>query len=418
MARILLATWGSLGDLHPMLALGLGLRDRGHDVTLATTEGYREKIESLGLSFHPIRPDLPTDPALLKRVMDPATGPETMLKDVIPRTVRETYDDLMAIAPNVDFLVAHEIIYAAPLVAEMLQLRWASCTLAPNAFMSAYEPVVTSVYPVLAQVHRLGPKANRWVVEALKLVSRNWGAPLHQLREELGLPPIQHPIIGLDKHSSYLVLALFSSVFGTPQPDWPDNTVVTGFTFYDGQSSQKLTPELAAFLQAGDRPLVFTLGSAAVKTAGDFYATSVQAALALDCRAVLLLGENVPPPNLPDSIFVSAYEPYSALFPQARVIIHQGGIGTTAQALRAGRPSLVVPYTFDQPDNAFRAEQLGVSRTIVRKRYSTDSVVQALSELIQIPEFVAKAEEVSAIVRTEESVKTACDAIEAKLSRF
>ena len=90
MSRILLATWGSLGDLHPLLALGLALRDRGHETIFATTENYRETIESLGLLFHPLRPELPTDPDLLKRVMDPKIGPETLLKEVILSTVRET----------------------------------------------------------------------------------------------------------------------------------------------------------------------------------------------------------------------------------------------------------------------------------------------------------------------------------------
>ena len=248
MSRIVLTTWGSLGDLHPIIASGLGLLDRGHDIVLATTEDYRIKVESLGLKFHAIRPDLPNDPPMVERIMDPKTGPETVLKAVILGNVKATYDDLIAIAKDADFLVAHKIVYAAPLVAEVLKLPWASCALAPAAFFSAYEPIVTSVYPALAKLHHLGPTINSWVVNIAKFTTRTWGKPLYKLRKELGLSPIQNPVVGNDKYSPYLVLALFSSALASPQPDLPSRTVTTGFSFYDGKQEQHLTTELDAFL--------------------------------------------------------------------------------------------------------------------------------------------------------------------------
>ncbi|MEM8505181.1 MAG: glycosyltransferase [Cyanobacteria bacterium P01_D01_bin.1] len=116
MSRIILTTWGSLGDLHPMLALSLELRDHGHDVVLATTESYQNEIKSLGLKFHAIRPSLPEDPELIRQSMDAKTGPKVVLRDIVLGSVRDTYDDLMAIAQNADLLIAHEIVYAAPLV--------------------------------------------------------------------------------------------------------------------------------------------------------------------------------------------------------------------------------------------------------------------------------------------------------------
>ncbi|MGD1953439.1 MAG: glycosyltransferase [Leptolyngbyaceae cyanobacterium] len=416
MSRIILTTWGSLGDLHPIVALCLGLRDRGHDIVLATTEDYRTKVESLGLEFHAIRPALPVDPQMVERCMNPKTGPKTVLKDIILDNVRATYDDLMVVAKTADFLVAHEIVYAAPLVAEVLNLRWASCALAPATFFSAYEPIVISAYPTLAKLHHLGPAINSWVVKLAKFATRSWGTPLYKLRKELGVSPIQNPIVGNDKYSPYSVLALFSSVLGCPQPDWPSNVLMTGFTFYDGNREQHITPELESFLNSGDPPVVFTLGSAAVNAPGDFYAESVRAAIKLDRRAVLLLGKNSPPTNLPASIFACDYAPYSKLFPRACAIVHQGGIGTTAQALRAGRPTLIVPYTLDQPDNAARVQRLGTSRTIMREQYLVPKIVKELSELIETPSYVAKSAELGRIVRTESGVNAACDAIEKQLA--
>src|SRR5262249_28459461 len=156
--------------------------------------------------------------------------------------------------------------------------------------------------------------------------------------------------------SPELTLAMFSPVLGGVQPDWPPNSQLTGFPFYDGLSAA-LNPKLAAFLDGGQPPIVFTLGSAAVMAAGEFYTESLRAAQRLGNRAILVTRRdpgNVPAGPLPDGVAVFEYAPFSALFPRAAAIVHQGGIGTTGQALRAGRPMLVVPFGFDQPDNADR----------------------------------------------------------------
>lgn len=418
MSRIVLTTWGSLGDLHPMIALSLELRDRGHDIVLATTENYRTTVESSGLNFHAIRPDLPEDPKTVERMLDPKIGPQVVLKEIVLGNVRDTYDDLMAVVKDADFLVAHEIVYAAPLVAESLELPWASCALAPAAFFSAYEPIVTAASSMLAKVHRLGLRANRWVVKLAALRTRSWGKPVYALRKELGLPPIQNPIVGNDKYSPHLVLGLFSALLGKPQPDWPSNAMTTGFTFYDGDSSQQhVAPELLYFLTAGDPPLVFTLGSAAVNAPGNFYAESVEASLKLNRRAVLLLGNNPMPKNLPPSVFACDYAPYSRVFPRACVIIHQGGVGTTAQALRACRPTLVMPYGLDQPDNAARVQRLGISRTILREHYSAARLSAELRILIEDPTYMLKATEIGQRMSLENGVGAACNAIEKQLEK-
>jgi len=247
-------------------------------------------------------------------------------------------------------------------------------------------------------------------------MSKSWAEPIHQLRRELGLPPLTgNPFID-DKYSPYLVLAMFSSAFAKPQPDWAANTVITGFAFYDGsEGGAKLTKELEQFLDAGEPPIVFTLGSAAVMSPGNFYQESIQAAKLLNRRAVLLIGKNAPLENLSEDIIAVSYAPYSQIFSRACGIAHQGGIGTTAQALRAGRPTLVMPYSHDQPDNAARVERLGTSRTIPRKQYSAVRVANELRELLDNPKYAAKAAEIARIIQVENGVGVACDAIEKQL---
>ncbi|MEH2009527.1 glycosyltransferase [Nostoc sp.] len=418
MSRIVLTTIGSFGDLHPKIAIALELRKRGHDVVFATHKEYQDKIEALGFEFHRMRPDNTAlnDPQEMARMMDLKTGTEYVIKNWVCASLRETYTDLMDGAKDGDFIVTGEGVVAARLVAEKLEIPWAFAVLQPASFLSVYDPSVLPVLPFLAKLRGLGSLANRGIIQLSKVLSKSWAEPIHQLRRELDLPPLTgNPFID-DKYSPYLVLALFSSVFAKPQPDWAKNTVLTGFAFYDGNKGEtELAPKLQQFLDRDDPPIVFTLGSAAVMTPGHFYQESVQAAKQLNCRAVLLMGKNTPPEDLPENILAMSYVPYSQIFPRACAIVHQGGIGTTAQALRAGRPTLIMPYSHDQPDNAARVERLGSSRTIHRKQYSAERVAKQLRELLENPNYAAKAADIGRIIQAENGVKVACDAIENQL---
>jgi UDP:flavonoid glycosyltransferase YjiC (YdhE family) len=166
--------------------------------------------------------------------------------------------------------------------------------------------------------------------------------------------------------------------------------------------------------------VVFTLGSAAVLAAGKFYEYSAKAAVRLGVRAVLLIGND--PRNkikqaLPESICVAEYAPYSALFSRAAMVVHQGGVGTTAQCLRAGKPMLIMPYSHDQPDNGRRMRRLGVARVIQRGDYTPMRVARKLKAMLAEPHFALRAAEVAQMLRHEDGVKTACDALEGLFRR-
>jgi UDP:flavonoid glycosyltransferase YjiC (YdhE family) len=172
-----------------------------------------------------------------------------------------------------------------------------------------------------------------------------------------------------------------------------------------------------SFWPMNEDPIVFTLGSAAVMEPGRFYDESIKAAKLLNRRAVLLIGKNSPPENLTEDMIAVDYAPHSQVFSRACAIAHQGGIGTTAQALRAGRPMLVMPYSHDQPDNAARVERLGTALQISRKQYSAKRAAEKLRELLENPSYAAKAAKVGKIIQSEKGVVVACDAIEQKLFR-
>lgn len=415
--HIILTTIGSLGDLHPVVALAIELQRRGHKVTIATTEAYRRKIEAIGLHFHPIRPNRsPDDPELLRHVMDLRKGPEFIIRQLFMPHLREMYDDLAVIAPEADFMVSGEIVFAAPLVAEKFGLRWASAILSPSSFFSVYDPSVIAPLPFTKNLRGAPTLLHRLIIGLGKFSTRSWGQPVADLRRELGLRATAEPLFK-DKFSPHLNLAMFSKVLGAPQPDWTANTLQTGFVFYDKQQHTANAPAgLREVLDAGEPPVVFTLGSAAVLNAGSFYEESVKAVQRVGRRAVLLVGKNVTDGDLPASIAAFDYAPYSEVLPRAACVVHQGGVGTTAQVLRAGVPQLVMPYSFDQPDNAARVERLGVARTIERDRYAAGQAAELLADLLNDQSYGERAKEVAREVRVEDGLRESCDAIEKQMS--
>jgi len=413
--RIVFASFGSLGDLHPVLALALELRHRGHRVEIATMTYYREKIAALGLEHRTIRPDITViDETMVRQIMDGHRGSARLLRELMFPAVHDMYADLSPIVSGADLLVTSELVYAAPILAEKTGVPWVSYALAPISLFSIHDPSRLPLPPGWGWIQSLGPGANRLVRSLAERATHSWWKPVRDLRQEQGLPPGKSPLFA-GKHSSRLDLALFSPVLQSPQPDWPANTVQTGFPFYDEPRSPSLPPAVEVFLAAGEPPIVFTLGSSAVYTAGDFYAQSAQAAQQLGRRALLLLGQNPPPPNLPPALLAWDYLPFAQLFPRAAAIVHQGGVCTTAQALRAGKPTLIMPFSHDQPDNAARVRRLGVSRTTARASYNAPRAARELTALLADPAYSQKAAAVGARVRNERGVETACDALERQL---
>lgn len=421
--RIVLTTYGSLGDLHPYMAIALELKQRGHSVAIATSEVYRASVEAENIDFFPIRPDLPAKNTKeaqvdIKQAMDAQKGTEYVLRQLILPYLKESYNDLMQAVRGADLLITHPISFAGALIAQKTDIRWISSILSPISFLSAYDPPVLANQISRIELGLFSNSINSLLMSVGKLSIFPWSSPIRQLRAELELSPAKDPFFQ-DQHSPDLVLALFSQVFAQPQKDWYKQTHITGFPFYNHQATE-LSPELLEFLKAGSPPIVFTLGSAAVNDAGNFYVESAIAAKKLGCRAVLIIGEdtrNQLPENLLSADIVAfSYAPYSKVFPHASAIVHQGGIGTTAEALRSGRPMLVMPYSHDQPDNAARAERLGVARIIKRDKYKAIAVEAELKQLLQEPKYVQQATLVGQQIRSENGVQTACDRIEAHLS--
>jgi UDP:flavonoid glycosyltransferase YjiC (YdhE family) len=367
-----------------------------------------------------VRPDL--EERWARRVMHPRRGADVLVRELFMPALRQSYDDLLEAVRGADLLVSHPVTYAAPLVAEVTGVRWASSVLAPLSLASLARPGADP--PLVAQDAawlRRWPAAYRLLLRAGHRVTRPWTRAVAALRAELGLPPGAHPLFE-GQHAPGLVLALFSPLLAPPPGDRPPNTVVTGSVFDDlvhDASHGAPAPALEAFLADGPPPVVVTLGTSAVHAgrAPRVYRESVRAAERLGRRLVLLTGadaagaRNRPPGPLPPWALAVPAASHARLFPRAAAVVHQGGMGTLAQALRGGRPMLVVPFAHDQPDNAERARRAAGAAVCPPRRYRAGRVARALGALLQDPA-AARAARVGERVRAEDGARAAADALE------
>ncbi len=418
---VVLATFGSLGDLHPFVALAHALRHQGLSPVIATSALYRDRLAAQGLAFHPTPPDLAdftaADPDFAARAVDPRTSVEFIVRQLFLPTLRPQFAALDALVADLKSthrqvaLVSHPGCFAAPLVAQRHQLPWFPVALSPFTLFSSFDPPVLPNAPWLRHLRPLAPLPF-WLLRPT-LVSQlaTWTAPVRQFAAELGMTKPYAPT---------LHVGLFSRHFAPRAPDWPTPMGVFGFPFHPAETP--LLPELQRFLDDGPAPVVFTLGSLAVKSAGRFFDWAVELSRGAGVRAVLLTDSDEPPGLVAPGVFALGYAPYELLFPRACGVVHQGGIGTTAQTLRAGLPALIVASCNDQLDNGFRAERLGVARVVLRDQFALDSprnsaaTRQIFGRWLLDVGIARRAAAVGNLIRQENAARDASDAIKQMLA--
>lgn len=408
---ILFSTFGSLGDLYPYLAIATALQKRGHQVAIASAEYHRVNVERSGIRFHCTAPNCDfTNSEFQRRAFIELTGGRFVLRDSLFPQIRKSYHDLLNAVDGADLLVTQMLSFAGPLVAEKTGLPWVSTVLAPIAFFSYLDsPVLASR---LRWLRETLPSLNSAVNRAARYTTRSWSAAVRGFRLELGLPPGADPIYE-GQHSPARVLALFPSMFAQPQPDWPAHVLLTGFCFWDKiEAPPAIQCVLDNFLHVGPAPVVFTLGSSAVLDPGAFYEESVTAVRRLRCRAIFL---GVPPGTAmhpAQDFLMLPYVPHDQVFRTACAIVHSGGIGTTARALRAGKPALIVPWGYDQPDNAARLVRMGTARTLGRRAYTARRAARELEQLLSDSTYRSNCERIADRVQSEDGVEAASTALE------
>jgi rhamnosyltransferase subunit B len=230
-------------------------------------------------------------------------------------------------------------------------------------------------------------------------------------RKEIGLRPVNR-VLTRWVHSPQRVICLFPAWYASPQPDWPPNTYLTGFPLFDEGDEDELASEVSAFLDAGEPPIVFMPGSL-MQRGKQFFEESVAACQALGRRAILLSRfDQQIPEHLPAGIRHFEYVPFGKLLPFCKMLVHHGGIGTSAQAMRAGVPQVIHPLAHGQIDNAARLRALGVAEWIQPSDYRASGVAQKLQWLIESPTIADQCRAVAARFENTDPLGETCEIIE------
>jgi UDP:flavonoid glycosyltransferase YjiC (YdhE family) len=377
---MILVTTGTDGDVFPFIGLGAALVARGHRVTLATSANYEGLAAAHGCEFRALiseeeNQDLIAHPDF----WHPIKTALVSLKWGVGLFERE-YAVLAELARGQDCLiVSHVAVLAARMVQEKLGRPMANLLLQPWVIPSVFEPPVMPAGLTLPRwaPRPLGRLYFRLISAAGDLfVARH----LNVVRANLGLKPVRHMLQWW--LSPDLVIGLFPACFAPPQPDWPPQVRLAGFSRFDGQKGALLPPEVLDYCRAGEPPVVFTFGTGMMHSAHLFRA-SVEACQLAGLRGLLLTRyADQLPAELPPCVRHFPFAPFRQLFPHCAAVVHHGGVGTTARAFAAGIPQLILPLALDQHDNASRVERLGAGVWLRRRQRRGSDMARALRRLL------------------------------------
>jgi UDP:flavonoid glycosyltransferase YjiC (YdhE family) len=395
--KIILSTLGSHGDIHPFIALGKALKTRGYAPVLATTGLYRDMAEREGLAFFAVRPS--QDEVLqrlgltIEDIARKTLADDVYLIQLIQTSLAASYADLLTIVADADLVLTHRIAYAAKCAAEKCCVPHVDIALSPLLFLSSHDPPLGGTAPFARNPSLVGRAWNRSLFSLIKGLVRPHCREALKFRAEIGLPA-NGDVPFLQDSVACAAFGLFSPLLAVAQPDFPAAAAIVGSTFYDGGSSAPLDSEVDDFLSAGDPPLVMTLGSFAALDGAEILRGGVEAARRLHRRVVVIAGredaKNFSYQAGPD-VLVQGYAPHSTVFSRAAVVMHHGGVGTAAQALRSGRPQLVIPFFADQPDNAGRIARLGCARVLPRRKFTARRAEAHLQALLDRSDYAENA---------------------------
>jgi UDP:flavonoid glycosyltransferase YjiC (YdhE family) len=414
--KVLITPVGSAGDNYPFIGLAAELVRRGHDVHVLSIAPFGDAIAAAGAHYVEMgtmeeyrtqinNPDL----------WHPMKGTRTVAR-LIGEQVRRLREAVARLdEPGRTLVVAHTLDFASRALHEKSGLPFVAIHLQPSIVRTSYQlptMVGTTNYSWLPR----WVKRSVWWFLDHAMMDPAFGPSANEVRRGLGLPPVRR-IFEQYLNSPLLTIGMWPDWFGPPQPDWPRQMKLAGFPLYDPSCSSPLDPEIDSFLRSGEAPVVFTPGSAMVHGHA-FFAAAVEACQRLNRRGLLMTRhEEHLPPSLPPTVRRFAFAPFSKLLPRCAALVHHGGIGSTAAALAAGIPQVIMPMSHDQPDNTDRSLKLGVAERIVPKRFTGPNVAAALGRLLDSAGVKQRCTDLARRCRETNGIGDACDMIEGVMPR-
>ena len=409
MLNVVMYGLGTGGDIDPIVALGLEFKSRGHKVSVLSNDYFKETIASTGLEFFSI-----------------GTVEQYQRGNSVEAWQADNYSDNFefyhapAFEPSFEYvksilwqgqvvLVALDERNGAVAAALRYGIPFIKVILQPNLLFSAFSPPAPQCWTITK-------KLPGFIVRALLRINRKHGfehfyeapyaAEYIATRERLGCP-----LLFQTKSDANLQLAFFPEWFGMRPKDWPTDLKCIGFHLAN-RPNQKAREEMDVLFNQLGSPIIFTSGTG-VKDVAEIFREGRKICELLQIPG-LFVGGDIGKEILDGSDLCAhmSYIDFEYALPKARAIIHHGGVGTTAQAIKAGIPQLIRPIKYDQPDNANRIAKLGLGAYVLPKFFTAETVVPILSSLLaQAPDNEAL-KKYSADVKRGNAIADACTLIE------
>lgn len=413
--KITIFAAGSRGDIQPCLVLGKVLQRAGYRVCLAAPEDFGNFVRENGVEFYPLRGDV-------QKVMASDTGKKlmgsgganplksiramrTMIGSVVGPMVKDAYDACR----QADAIICLGVFNAiGKSVADSLNIPIVD--IEPTPLL----PTRMFAAPSWPIQRDLGGLHNTISGIAMLQVIWLWYRPfVNDFRKSLGLSRWTGASMIRALKSTPMLGAYSPRIIPRPA-DWPESVHITGYLFLDGQPGWQPPPELEAFLEAGDPPVYIGFGSMAGRNPDELAKLSIKALAKSGRRGVLLTGwGGLRADSAPENVFVVDSAPHSWLFPRMAAVVHHGGAGTTAEGLRAGVPTVIVPFAFDQSFWGARVKAMGLGPDPVpQKRLTIDRLANAIGIAVTDPTIKQSAKACGRAVRAEDGAGNAVNIIE------
>lgn len=412
--NITILTIGTRGDVQPFVALGAGLKRAGHEVTLATGRNFEGFV-----SEHRLR-HASLDVRLLERLQSlegkASISGKELLGTVrkVASMYRKVFDQEWAASQEAEAIIYHPKALGGYHIAEALGVPGFLAHPVPM-----FSPTRAFPNPVLP-VTNLGGFLNKMSYGMfLGLLTAPFHRTINHWRKEtLGLPPRRLLASELYLRGRPVQTLVCCSAHVVPPPaDWGASNVVTGYWFLDGSQDWRPPHHLTEFLENGPPPVYVGFGSLGGWASDRVITAALGALERTGRRGVFATGGGRIPSNVPDDVCVIDSAPHDRLFPNMAGVVHHGGAGTTAEGLRAGKPTLICPTSIN--DQAFwgrRVFEAGVGpRPVPQGRLTVEGLARAIRTLVTDAGMRRRAEELGEKIRAEQGVAQAVGVIEEKL---
>ncbi|NPV78345.1 MAG: glycosyltransferase family 1 protein [Anaerolineae bacterium] len=408
--KITIFAAGSRGDIQPCIALAKGLQGAGYQVRLAAPVDFADFVQKHGVNFSPLRGDVQQIMAsdrgrkfMEKSGANPIESIRAVRKMIAP-VVMEMAEDAYAACLDANALICLGVFSAfGQSIAEALDI--------PIMHVEPTPLLPTRSFPAPSWPiqKNLGGLHNYLSGMVMLQVVWLWYLPfVNAFRRRLQLPAITASRFYRALKSLPMLSAYSPAVIPHP-PDWPETVHITGYFFLDSYTDWQPSPALKAFLEAGDPPVYIGFGSMAGRNPEKLANLVLDALAKSSQRGILLTGwGGMRSDSLSDRVFILNSAPHNLLFPRVAAVVHHGGAGTTAAGLRAGVPSVVLPFVLDQPFWGARIKALGLGPApIPQKNLTADRLASAINAAVTDYGIKKRASSIGETIRSENGVEDA-----------